>query len=545
MNKKGSLALMGLAVCLGALPSSTEGFGIKVHSWPGFDDDVDFWPDIDEDLWRSPLGVNLDQWPRFSVLDSDTFLERPSPNERRCRGKRAVDRATETGDEAKRPRHSAEDIGRCGDNEARQIHCQGNSFQSESKGNGAGVWNPNRCSGEPDENSEHTRRRSEIEKKRDAEMERLRNEQRMLKEQEGKYKDELNKLKKKRQELQEAVKQHRRDEQIEEGSRRYRREEEARLRPEPEERLRREELRRKLQEEEGRQRHEELMRMRHKEVQRQRHDEALRRQRRDEEARLERDRHQSRLRREEEERAMREQLARQQDRVNREQELEGQRLRPEKWVRQERQRREEEHENSRRNVHQQQEEQRQNEDRLAKIQRQLSEWEAVTKRPSDGASRDCHAEPQKRSDLVILDIPKDYYPEELNVKTEGHHLKVKGTQFCKCEDGCVYKEFERSLSLPRTIDTDNLSATLDSHGRLRINGYRCSQEVTPSDRTVSVRGLGIPNSSGRTQCAQPQTGVNIRTSRNTLKMPKAYEFDEVTGTYDTIDDDGVTVEDEV
>jgi hypothetical protein len=417
-------------------------------------------------------------------------------------------------------------MGKGGNTGARHRQRESNRlFESESR------WddhtNPKRC-GTPnsvEENLEYSRQ-NEMDRKRESEIERLRNEQRRLKEREEKYKEELNKLKEKRKELREVVKQHRRDEQMEAGIRRERET------TEDEARLRHEEMMLRREDEANLRREEEARLSREKEDATPRREEEMR-LRREEAARLKRG----------EDRLRREELARQQEPMRREQEgKEEQRRRHEEWARQEQKRREDEQEASRR-VAREREEQRQREELLiAEIERQ-NEWEKVSRRPRGGLSGD-QDEPQKRSELFILDIPKDYAPDELDIKTEGHKLQIKGTQFCKCEDGCVYKEFERSLNLPPTVATDNLSATLDSYGRLRINGYRYSHGVSPSDRSVSVRGLGIPHSSGRTKCTKRQRGVNIRTTRNNADKPQAYEYDEVTGTYDPIDDDGITVENE-
>ncbi|XP_066273799.1 trichohyalin-like [Branchiostoma lanceolatum] len=141
-----------------------------------------------------------------------------------------------------------------------------------------------------------------------------------------------------------------------------------------------------------------------------------------------------------------------------------------------------------------------------------------------------------------------YYPENIQVRTEGRQLIVSGKQTCSCEEQCFEKEFERQYALPRGLDTRSLRATLNRDGQLRVEGQVYRGVTQRDDVRVEVQGLGIgqrPQVEDPT-CGGRKSGFRLRKTAQRRKSAAAADLTEDVPRFEKYQDeeenDGVTIE---
>eukprot|EP00058_Branchiostoma_floridae_P024328 XP_002609818.1 hypothetical protein BRAFLDRAFT_122123 [Branchiostoma floridae] len=141
-----------------------------------------------------------------------------------------------------------------------------------------------------------------------------------------------------------------------------------------------------------------------------------------------------------------------------------------------------------------------------------------------------------------------YYPENIQVRTEGKQLIISGKQTCRCDEPCFEKEFERQYPLPRGLDTRSLQATLNSDGQLRVEGRVYRGVTQTSDVRVEVQGVGLrqrPQVEDPT-CGGRKSGFRLRKTAQRRKSATAADATVDVPRFEKYQDeeenDGVTIE---
>ena len=140
-----------------------------------------------------------------------------------------------------------------------------------------------------------------------------------------------------------------------------------------------------------------------------------------------------------------------------------------------------------------------------------------------------------------------YYPAEIKIKTKGNTIYVEGKQVCGCADSCVIREFERVHTLPSSVDTESITATLNQRGQLEIEGQTYPYSIEAKDTNIQVQGLGIPERRQRSfECLHKKPTMKIQTIDQSTGRPYSPERlkynTPVYSNNDDGNDDDVTVE---
>jgi len=95
-----------------------------------------------------------------------------------------------------------------------------------------------------------------------------------------------------------------------------------------------------------------------------------------------------------------------------------------------------------------------------------------------------------RSDDFKLDLHvPSFKPDELKVSLDGQMLVVEGSHTEESEQGSFESTFHRRLLLPRHVDAETLTTTLDDKGRLSIHAQPKALESKKKEPKAILIGL--------------------------------------------------------
>ena len=93
-----------------------------------------------------------------------------------------------------------------------------------------------------------------------------------------------------------------------------------------------------------------------------------------------------------------------------------------------------------------------------------------------------------------------YHPTEIHVTYNDGNIQIEGKALCDCGEGCIVKEFERTVSVPSNINPGSIIVHLDQKGDFSITGKEApSKEHNTRMQRIIVEGEGFPKDNSETQ----------------------------------------------
>ncbi|XP_067929076.1 uncharacterized protein [Watersipora subatra] len=145
-----------------------------------------------------------------------------------------------------------------------------------------------------------------------------------------------------------------------------------------------------------------------------------------------------------------------------------------------------------------------------------------------------------------------YVPDDITVNIAGGRVTVQGKHICHCSENCISKEFTRSYVLPADVSPRSITATLDKHGILVVQGQHTNQrdEQLAPLVNVHVQGIGISQSTEISpeelrRCLRTKGGIKLSkmNQRTGQVQDENYVYDQDVTRQSLHDEDPAYVED--